>query len=60
MLYGGSPAVFDERFETIPMGAIETMLIDCAYSEIGKSLAIFFQELSTQTPTISLTSSFFL
>ena len=40
MLYGGSPAVFDIRYETTPMGAIETMMIDCAYNEIGKYLGI--------------------
>jgi trimethylamine--corrinoid protein Co-methyltransferase len=40
MLYGGSPAVFDVRRETTPMGAIETMMIDCAYSEIGKFLGL--------------------
>jgi len=38
VLYGGSPAVFDMRYETTPMGAIETMMIDCAYNEIGKYL----------------------
>ncbi len=37
-MYGGSPAVFDVRYETTPMGAIETMMIDCAYNEIGKYL----------------------
>ncbi len=37
-LYGGSPAIFDFRHETAPMGAIETMMMDCAYSEIGKYL----------------------
>ena len=36
VLYGGSPAIFDVRYETTPMGAIETMMIDCAYSQIGK------------------------
>ena len=40
ILYGGSPAVFDVRYETTPMGAIETMMIDCAYNEIGKYLGI--------------------
>ncbi len=40
VLYGGSPAVFDVRYETTPMGAVETMMIDCAYNEIGKSLGI--------------------
>jgi trimethylamine--corrinoid protein Co-methyltransferase len=38
ILYGGSPAIFDVRHETTPMGAIETMMIDCAYNEIGKFL----------------------
>ena len=40
VLYGGSPAIFDVRYETTPMGAIETMMIDCAYSEIGKHLGL--------------------
>ena len=40
ILYGGSPAIFDVRYETTPMGAIETMMIDCANSEIGKSLGL--------------------
>ncbi|MFC2102396.1 trimethylamine methyltransferase family protein [Bacteroidota bacterium] len=40
MLYGGSPAIFDMRYETTPMGAIETMMIDCAFNEIGKFLNI--------------------
>ncbi|MFQ5751951.1 MAG: trimethylamine methyltransferase family protein [bacterium] len=40
MLYGGSPAIFDVRYETTPMGAIETMMIDCAYNEIGKHLGL--------------------
>ena len=36
VLYGGSPAVFDMRYETTPMGAVETQMVDCAYNEIGK------------------------
>jgi trimethylamine--corrinoid protein Co-methyltransferase len=40
VLYGGSPAIFDVRYETTPMGAIETQMINCAYNEIGKSLKI--------------------
>jgi len=40
MLYGGSPAAFDIRYETTPMGAVETQMIDCAYSEIGKHLGL--------------------
>lgn len=39
-LYGGSPAIFDVRYETTPMGAVETMMIDCAYNEIGKHLGL--------------------
>lgn len=40
VLYGGSPAIFDVRYETTPMGAIETMMIACAYNEIGKHLGL--------------------
>ena len=40
VLYGGSPAIFDVRYETTPMGAVETMMVDCAYSEIGKHLGL--------------------
>jgi len=40
ILYGGSPAIFDVRYETTPMGAIETMMLDCACNEIGKHLGL--------------------
>ena len=40
VLWGGSPAAFDLRYETTPMGAVETQMIDCAYHEIGKSLGL--------------------
>jgi trimethylamine--corrinoid protein Co-methyltransferase len=40
VLYGGSPAVFDIRYETTPMGAVETQMIDCAYAEIGRFLGM--------------------
>ena len=36
VVWGGSPAVFDVRYETTPMGAIETMMLDCANAEVGK------------------------
>lgn len=36
VIYGGSPSPFEMRFLTTPMGAIETMLIDCAYVQMGK------------------------
>jgi trimethylamine--corrinoid protein Co-methyltransferase len=38
IIYGGSPAVFDMRHSTSPMGAVETLLIDLAYTEVGKYL----------------------
>jgi trimethylamine--corrinoid protein Co-methyltransferase len=40
VLWGGSPAIFDIRYETTPMGAIETMMLDCGYSEIGHFLGL--------------------
>jgi len=40
VLYGGAPAIFDIRYETTPMGAVETEMLDCAYSEIGKHLGM--------------------
>jgi len=40
VLWGGSPAIFDMRHSTTPMGAIETMMIDCAYAEIGKHIGL--------------------
>ncbi len=36
IIYGGSPAAFDVRYETTPMGAVETQMIDCACNEVGK------------------------
>ena len=40
IVWGGSPAAFDMRTGTTPMGAIETMMIDCAYAQVGKSLGL--------------------
>ncbi|HVP40084.1 MAG TPA: trimethylamine methyltransferase family protein [Candidatus Saccharimonadales bacterium] len=40
VLWGGSPAIFDVRFETTPMGAIETMMLDCAYNEVGRAVGL--------------------
>lgn len=36
LIYGGSPVAMDLRTGTTPMGAIETMMIECGYAEIGK------------------------
>ena len=38
IIFGGSPSSFDMRKGTTPMGAIETMMIDSGYSQIGKHL----------------------
>jgi trimethylamine--corrinoid protein Co-methyltransferase len=40
IVWGGSPAAFDMRTGTTPMGAIETVMIDCAYAEVGKVLGL--------------------
>jgi len=40
VIFGGSPASFDMRKGTTPMGAIETMMIDCACAQIGKFLKL--------------------
>jgi trimethylamine---corrinoid protein Co-methyltransferase len=40
VLYGGSPAIFDVRYEMPPMGAVESMMIACGYAEIGKHLGL--------------------
>ena len=40
MLWGGSPAIFDIRCETTPMGAIESMMLGCAIGEIGRWLGM--------------------
>jgi len=40
VVYGGSPSIFDMKKGTTPMGAIETMMIDSAYAQIGKMLGL--------------------
>ena len=40
IVWGGSPAIFDMREGTPPMGAVGTWMIDCAYTQIGKALAM--------------------
>lgn len=40
LVWGGSPAAFDMRTGTPPMGAIETMMIDMAYCQVGKHLGL--------------------
>jgi len=38
IVWGGSPASFDMRTGTTPMGAIATMMLDCTYAQIGKAI----------------------
>jgi trimethylamine:corrinoid methyltransferase-like protein len=38
IIWGGSPAAFDMRYGTPPMGSIETMMIDLAYAQVGAYL----------------------
>lgn len=40
VIFGGSPSSFDMRKGTTPMGAIETMMIDAAYSQVAKFLRL--------------------
>jgi trimethylamine--corrinoid protein Co-methyltransferase len=40
IIYGGSPSAFDMRHGTTPMGAIETMMVDMAYAQVGKRLGL--------------------
>jgi trimethylamine--corrinoid protein Co-methyltransferase len=40
LLFGGSPAIFDLRYETTPMGAMETTMLTCAAAEIGHRLGM--------------------
>jgi trimethylamine--corrinoid protein Co-methyltransferase len=38
IVWGGSPASFDMRTGTTPMGSIATMMLDCSYAQIGKAI----------------------
>ena len=40
IVWGGSPAAFDMRHGTTPMGAVGTWMIDCAYTQVGKVLGL--------------------
>ncbi len=40
IVWGGSPAAVDMRHGTTPMGAVETMMIDMAASQVGKRLGL--------------------
>lgn len=40
IVYGGAPAIFDMRKGTTPLAAVETMMIETAYAQIGKSFGL--------------------
>jgi len=40
VVWGGSPAVFDMRQGTTPMGAVGTWMIDVSCTEVGKTLGL--------------------
>jgi trimethylamine---corrinoid protein Co-methyltransferase len=40
VIFGGSPSSFDMRKGMPPMGAMETMMIDMAYAQLGKRLEL--------------------
>ena len=40
IVWGGAPAIFDMRYGTTPMGAIETAMLDAAYAQVGKALRL--------------------
>jgi len=40
LIWGGSPAAFDMRTGTTPMGAIETMMVDMATAQVGRRLGL--------------------
>ena len=40
IVWGGSPSAFDMRTGTTPMGAVETMMMDVAYAQVGKHLGL--------------------
>jgi trimethylamine--corrinoid protein Co-methyltransferase len=40
IVWGGSPSAMEMRHGTTPMGAIETMMVDMAYAQVGKHLKL--------------------
>ncbi|MEW6338312.1 MAG: trimethylamine methyltransferase family protein [Acidobacteriota bacterium] len=40
IVWGGSPAAFDMRHGTTPMGAVETMMVDVADAQVGRTLGL--------------------
>ncbi len=40
IVWGGAPAIFDMRYGTTPMGAVETAMLDASYAQVGKLLGL--------------------
>jgi len=40
VLFGGCSAIFDIRYETSPMGAVESMMLACGANEVGRHLGL--------------------
>ncbi len=40
IVWGGAPAIFDMRYGTTPMGAMETAMLDATYAQVGKYLEL--------------------
>jgi trimethylamine--corrinoid protein Co-methyltransferase len=40
IVWGGSPAIFDMKNSTTPMGAVGTWMIDIAYTQVGRALQL--------------------
>jgi trimethylamine--corrinoid protein Co-methyltransferase len=40
VIFGGSPASFDMRTGNPAMGAIETLMLECGYTQVGKRLGL--------------------
>jgi trimethylamine--corrinoid protein Co-methyltransferase len=40
MVYGSSAAAFDVRFGSAPLGAVETMMLGCGVSQVGRYLGL--------------------
>ena len=40
IVWGGAPAIFDMRYGTTPMGAMETALVDVGYAQVGQYLEL--------------------
>jgi trimethylamine--corrinoid protein Co-methyltransferase len=40
IVYGGSPSIFEMRHGTTPMGAMETLMLDCGLIQVGRHLGL--------------------